>query len=365
MKGRLRLTLAAGAGLLALAYAGPAFGTYSPKIMTTSARPLNTITVAYRQADSDDASAALTFFAPPGMQADLSATPGTTLGSASAKVDVAGGTATAAGTVVVANQTDAMIAEFTKRCTGTSTHDAVWDLHTTISDIAIDIPASVDKVTGAAAAFASYEIRVCFRSPYIPVSQGGQPNGVKPLEAKLTLKDVFTPPAASDVPWTGLFIPWSVGTGKLNPLAAAESQAIASYPVQFRVRGKDVVTTRVVGRGRHRHRVSVHRGRIVGKLTAGGEGQAGAHVSIVVGGKLVAAGKTNANGGFAKLVPLRKTTVFTVTTGLAAQNVSGTCNPLVPISTQPLITPTCTGITAAGVLAQDTVAVKKVLSKKK
>jgi hypothetical protein len=366
MRGRFRFALAGGSVLLVLTVAGSAFGAYSPKITTTTAP--DSITVAYRQADSDDASAALTFFAPPGMQADLSGAVGATIGEARATVDIAGATTAATGTVLVANPADPTIAAFTTACTGTSTHDAVWDLHTTISDVAIDIPASVDKVTGPAAAFASYEIRVCFRSPYIPPAQGGQPNGVKPIEASLTLNGVFTPPAASELPWTGLFIPWAVGTGNLNIGAAAESQAIASYPVQLRLTGKDVVTTRVVGRGRHRHRVSTHRARIVGKLTSGGEGEAGAPYVLFAGRKRIAAGTTNGNGGFTKTIRLTKTTVFRATVARAPQDVTGgTCNPIVAIHTPGgPINPTCTGITAAGIAASsNAVTVRKKQPKKK
>ncbi len=365
MRQRLRFALVAGAALLALAFATPALAAYSPKLFAL-ASPGTVTTVGFTQAQGDDAGAAVIFYAPPGMQADFSAAPGAAIGAASAVLDIAGASTTATGTVVVANGADPAIAPLTTRCTGTATHTAVWLLHLTINDVPIDVPVSVDQTTGPEAAFSSYKLRICFRSPYIPPAQGGQPNGAKPFGAALAVGGVFTPPTASDLRWTGVFVPWKVGTGTLNPAGAAESQAIASYPVRFRITGKDVVTKRTVGRGRGRHLVTVHRARIAGRLTANGDGQAGASYTLFVGKKKVASGKTNANGAFTKLVALGKTTRFRAEANLDPQNASGSCNPLLPISTAPLILPTCSGLTTAGIAADsNAVTVKKKKPKRK
>jgi hypothetical protein len=349
MRQGLRFALAAGAGVLTLAFAGQALGAYQPKVLVTSSP--TSITVGYRQGSSDDASAALIFYVPPGMQADLSAAPGTTIGAAAAKIDVQGAQPTITGSVLVGNQADPTIAAFTTKCTGTASHAAVWVLHVTLNDQAIDVPASVDQAAGPETAFASYKIRICFRSPYIPENEGGQPLGIRPLEASLTLNGVFTPPSGAGLPWTGLFVPYAVGTGTVNPLAAAESQAIAGYPVQFTLSGKHVVKTKTVGKGRHRHRVRTHWARVSGQLRAGGDSQAGADYTLFAGAKRVATGQTNSNGSFTKLLRLTKTTTFRATATLAAADTTGDCNPLIPISVMPLINPTCTGLTAAGLQA--------------
>ena len=365
MRERLRFALVAGAALLALAFTTPALGAYGPKLFAL-ASPGTVTTVGFTQAQGDDAGAAVIFYAPPGMQADFTAAPGAPIGAASAVLDIAGASTTATGTVVVANPADPAIADATARCTLTSTHTAVWVLHLTINDVPIDVPVSVDQTTGPEAAFSSYKLRICFRSPYVPVAKGGQPNGAKPFGAALAVGGVFTPPKASDLRWTGLFVPYAVGTKNPNYAAAAESQAIASYPVRFGITGKDVVTKRVVGRGRARHVVTVHRARIAGRLTANAGGQAGASYTLFVGKKKVASGKTNANGAFTKLVPLGKTTRFRAEADLDPQNASGSCNPLLPISTAPLLLPTCTGLTTAGIAANsNTVTVKKKQPKRR
>jgi hypothetical protein len=267
---------------------------------------------------------------------------------------------------VVANPADPAIAPLTAACTGTSTHTAVWVLHLTINDLPIDVPVSVDQTAGPEAAFSSYKLSICFRSPYIPPAQGGQPNGAKPFAAALSVGGVFTEPSASDLRWTGLFIPWKFGTATPNLGAAAESQAVVSYPVKFGITGKDVVTHRVIGRRPHRRVVTVHKARIVGKITANGEGQAGVDYTLRAGGKKVASGKTNANGSFTRLIPLKKATRFTASASLAADNATGSCNPLIPLSTNPLIMPTCTGLTTAGIEADsNAVTVKKQKSTKR
>jgi len=350
MRERLRFALAAGTALAALVFAGPALGAYGPQLIALTS-PGSITTIGFTQAQTDDAGAALIFYAPPGMQADFSATAGTTIGAAAAVLDIAGGRADAAGTVVVANPADPAIAPLTTKCTGTATHAAVWLLHLTINDLPIDVPVSVDQTTGPEAAFSSYKIRICFRSPYIPPAQGGQPNGAKPFGAALTVGGVFTPPSARDLRWTGLFVPWKVGTGTLNPVLSAESQAVVSYPVTFRIAGKDVVTRRVVGRGRNRHVVTVHRARIAGKLNAGGVGKGGATYELFAGKKKVASGKTTSSGAFTKLIPLTKATRFRATADVDPQSAGGSCAPMIPISTNPLILPTCTGITQGGIAA--------------
>jgi len=356
MKGRVFPMLGT-AALFVLALAGPAFGYYTPTLSSsTSWTPTGVtgIQVGYRQLLTDDATAALTFYAPPAMQANLSEVPGTKIGFAYAGLDIAGAVAATSGPVVVANPADPAIAPLTAACTGTSTHAAVWLLHLTTNDVPIDVPVSVDPASGPEAAFASYTLRICFRSPYIP-AQAGQPNGIFGADLSFDA-GVFTPPASgSDLPWTGLFFPWKAGTGTINPAAAVESQSLASYPLSFRVTGKDVVSRHVVGQGRGRHVVTVHQARIVGRLTANGKGEPGGY--RVCNGDASApclpdvVGQTNANGMFTRLLPLKRTTRFTVSQYAEAQVPGVPCNPLIPISTNPLITPTCTDVTSAAITA--------------
>ena len=70
MRKRVRMALSAAAALVALAFVGEALAAYNPRI-TVSSSP-GSITIGYRQANEDDATAVVTFFAPAGAQPDLS-----------------------------------------------------------------------------------------------------------------------------------------------------------------------------------------------------------------------------------------------------------------------------------------------------
>jgi hypothetical protein len=178
----------------------------------------------------------------------------------------------------------------------------------------------------------------------------------------LSLSEVFTFPAAlarslqaAEFRWTGLFIPYVVGTRTPNPVNAAESQAIAGYPLRFTLQGKLVVKTKKV----RRRRVKTYWAQVSGQLRAGGEGVATAQVSITGGRKRVTA-RTNGSGSFSKLIRITRTSSFRATVSKPSGASSATCQPLIPISTAPLINPRCTGVTTAAITAtSNTATVRK------
>ena len=359
----LRLGLFACAGLLAFVLAGQALAAYAPKLTVTSG--VDSVTLGYQQDAGSDASARVVFYAPPGIQTDLSGAVGAQIGTGSATVAIlssGGATASASGTLLVADPASVPagftvpIAAISQACTQTTTHSAFWLLRATINDQPLEVPLFVDQTSGPEAQFSSLKIQVCFRSPYIPPAQGGQPLGVTPLEAHLTLTNVSFPVAGTAFPWTGLFIPYTVGTGSANPLAAAESQSIASYPITLSLSGKRIVKKVKVG---HR-RVKTYWARLSGRLNAGNAAVAGATVELRAGAKKVATVKTNARGSFSKTMRLKRTTSFGAHAVLAEAATSGTCTPLIPLSTSPLITPTCTVVSRAGIDAlSNTVRVRR------
>jgi hypothetical protein len=358
MNRNLRLALIAGMGLPTLAFAAPALGKYEPRIQAHTSP--NAVTVEASLApdltntDNDDATAAVIFYAPAGVTANLGQAVGTTIGNAAAvaAIGAAGGAqANLQGPVVVGDGTNATIQGFALACTGVVSHDAVWVLRVALEGQApLDVPAFVDRTTGAEAAFSSYRIRICFRSPYVPPEQGGQPLGVKPLVAALTLTGVFSyPTAGGTLRWTGVFVPYAVGTKNPNPLAAAESQSLVDLPVRLTLTGKLVVRTTRVGRGKKSRRVKRYYAQIRGQVRTGDSPRRGATYALNGGRFKVAEGTTNANGAFTKLIRIKRTTTFRAgAVDVRTIVPTGTCTPLIPISVSPLITPTCTGLTNAG-----------------
>jgi hypothetical protein len=360
MSHRVRSVLVACAGVVTLALAGPALGAYAPKVLVGSNTD-ESITIGYRQAADDDATARITFYAPLRATVDLSQAPGTRLGTATARaaIGAAGGAeANLAGPVLMGSAADPAIQGAALACTGSVSHDAVWILAVALQDQApLNVPAFVDLTTGAEAAFSTARIVVCFRSPYVPESEGGQPLGVKPLEATMTVNNVFTFPfVGGDFVWTGLYIPYAPGTKNVNVLAAAESQGVASLPVSFDLSAKRIVKRVKVGKRRVKRKFV----RLSGYLSEAGLGRSGAAVNILAGGKRVARARTNVNGFFRKTLRLKRTTRYQALATATAGDTSGTCNPLIPLSLQPLIQPTCTGLTVPAVAARsNTVRVRK------
>jgi hypothetical protein len=367
MTERLRLGLVACVGLLALASVAQASAAYAPKTSVISNTNGST-TIAYVQGADDDATARLTFYVPLGATLNMF-DPGTALGTATARaaIGAAGGAeASLSGPVVQGNAADPTIQATGAACTGTAEHAAVWILAVALQDQApLNVPAFVDPTTGGEALFSSAKIVICFRSPNVPENQGGQPLGVKPLEASMTLTATANdgPPALAfpftggTFLWTGLFIPYAPGTKTVNPLAAAESQALASLPVEFGLAGKRIPKRHKVGK---RRTVVTYTTRLVGNLSENGLSRDGVAVEILAGGKKVATARTNENGTFTKSLPLRKTTTYQARAAAASADTDLTCNPLIPLSIEPLLQPACTGVTEAALVAQsNAVRVKK------
>lgn len=359
MSKRLRIALTLGASLLALAFAGQALAAYTPRV-TFSSSP-QSVTVGYQQGNDDDATARITFFAPVGAEANLSQSVGTDIGGAFARVFATElqTEITLTGDVLVGDKTNATLQALGMVCTGTASHDAIWVLRVAVGSAEpLDIPAFVDRASGATATFSSLTITVCFRSPYIPPAQGGAPQGNKPLAARLTLNGVFSFPSASpSARWTGLFIPWAPGTATVNPLAAAESQVIAQQPVRFGLNAKLVRKTKKVKRKGKTVRVKVYRARLTGRLRAGGQAVSGAPVVLRAGKKAIAVTRTNSAGAFSRLVRLSKTTTFTATARRGPGASSDGCQPLIPLG--PGLNPTCTGVTIGEVTASASRTVRK------
>jgi hypothetical protein len=361
MRHGFRLALATSAGLLALGLGDEALGAYNPKVHMSLSTEQG-VTVGYTQGADDDASARLTFYSPVGMQLDLGAPLGATIGSASTRASIGsagGAVAQLSGPVLVGNGADPAVAAASVACTGQSTHNAVWILAVALQDQPpLNVPAFVDLTTGPEGTFSSSKVVVCFRSPYVPPDQGGQPLGVKPLEANLTLTDVYDyPGTVAALRWTGLFIPYAVGTKSPNPRQAAESQAIDKSPVAYAFSGKQVVKTKRIRRGKRVRRIKTYFARLTGRVQTGGDPRVGAPVTLLRNGKRVALVRTNARGRFTKTVPLPGSSVFVARLRSPSRDTSGDCVPVIPLA--PQLDARCTGLTLSGLSSDAGTTVRK------
>jgi hypothetical protein len=225
----------AGAGALALAAAGQALAAYTPKLVVQMGAPGTTIKLSIPS--TDDPTAKLTFYAPAGTGANLTATAGSTIGVLDAKATAAalgGATLPLTGSVQVRAATGTYIssgqqvplATAAMRCTGTTTHAAYWVLVLTAAGQTLEVPVLVDPVTTAPlSTVASYSLTICLPPSDIPESLGGAAFGAKVIEANFTVKDVFTPTAAGDNLWRLLATPYNPGKGTPNAPATVEAQS--------------------------------------------------------------------------------------------------------------------------------------------
>jgi hypothetical protein len=224
------------AGALALAAAGQALAAYSPKLVVQQASGGTTLRLAIPS--TDDPTAKLTFYAPAGTGANLSASAGSTIGTLDAKASagaLGGATLPLTGSVQVraadgtylSSGQQVPIATAATRCTGTATHAAYWVLVLSAAGQSLEVPLFVDPVPASQpfAPLVSFALTVCLPPSDIPESLGGAAFGAKVFEANFTVQGVFSAPSSGDNLWRLLATPYSLGKGTPNAAATVEAQS--------------------------------------------------------------------------------------------------------------------------------------------
>jgi hypothetical protein len=232
MKKSLRLALLACAGFAVLAFAEPALAKYDPvlQIEQTSYRLGAPATIDVFIAISDDAdpTAKLTILSPAGYSANLTAAPGTKIGSVVAIVKakaLGGARLPLAGDVLVANPADPTIQAASTRCTQTTTHSSTWVLNTSLQGQTVAIPVFVDQ------AGPLVKLQVCLPSPDIPEAAGGATFGAQLVLADFTVRGVFrNASTANGYEWAGIYTPYVAGTGTPNAPQTVEWRTYVGLP---------------------------------------------------------------------------------------------------------------------------------------
>jgi hypothetical protein len=297
MRRFIRLAIAAGAVVSALAFSGSALAAYSPSLTVTSSRNApgkpTAILLGHIQTAADDPTAKDTIYAPLGYGVNLSQAAGTKIGDVSARLILRGGgnaEVDVEGQVIADNP-----ALYTSNPCAPGLHAAVWKLNITVAGSPLTVPIYVDAVTaGPEAAFASAKIQLCLAGPI------GTPAGAQLLFALFDVNGVFTnPPNTSDRIWRATFTPYVPGTPNPNPGGTTEGQALAPGRVALSVKSK-----------------SLKRGRVIvsGKLLVDGRPYRGAEVELYVGTKKVGSARTNAAGNYTFRKKIKKKTRYIVQT---------------------------------------------------
>jgi hypothetical protein len=336
-----RLIVSAVVAAFALAFAGSALASYTPKLVVSQAGTKTTIHVTI--AKEDDATLKLTIYAPTTAPATLGQAPGSTIGTVSAQVNAKAISPDAilplTGVVQVADGTAPALAAAATQCTQTTAHAATWVLVLTAAGQTLQVPAWVDPTAGAEAAFGAGKLTVCLPSPDIPTSAGGATFGAKLLDVNFTVDGIFGASSAPLAIWPSVFTPYVAGTGTPNPAGTVLALGIEAQP-----------TFTLAAKAGKKGKVTFS-----GKLSASGIGGAGASIVISEGSKKLASTKTSASGSYTASAKLKKGS-HTVRAKATAADTDVTAQ---GCAAAPAGAPKCVSATVAGVsLTSNAVKVK-------
>ncbi|MGZ4353168.1 MAG: hypothetical protein ACXVZ4_06460 [Gaiellaceae bacterium] len=326
MRKTTRAVLLAAVGALALAFAGSALASFSPKLWASAGTG---VTIKVQVGAADDPTAKVTIYAPVGYQLKDPPPAGTVLGAITAQasaVDLGGAILPLTGNLVAADP-----AQYTgppNNVCVPGAHAQVWLLNLTAAGQTLQVPMYVDPTSGAAAAFASFTINVCLPPPDVPVGTPGRATfGAKLLSAEFTSSAV-TPSAAGGL-FHSLWTPYTPNQGTPNAAGTVEAQAKVGSPASLTLSGKKSGTKKV------------KKATLTAKLSPAA---AGTTVTFLAGGKKVASAKTNAGGIAVAAVRLAKLTSFTASATAPDSDLgSAGCAVTVPGSPFPCVDSTSKG----------------------
>ncbi|HEY5059836.1 MAG TPA: hypothetical protein VII51_12575 [Gaiellaceae bacterium] len=325
MRTGLRAALVAVAAMVAVLVAsGSALAAPNTATVVVSHSPM---TVGSSQATTIDITvpaatdpiAAINIYVPAGYSLNLSAAPGTTIGSvtAAALAHDAGLTLPLVGNVV----TDDPAAHTADAC-APGVHAAVWNLNLSVGGTTLVLPFYVDPTSGAEQALGAYKLEICLPPWDTPVGSVGRSfEGAQLLESSFTVKGIFTTPSSGGLQvWKALFTPYTPAAGTPNLAGTFEARALVPLPLSS--------TVKALKKGA-RYAVS-------GRLTEAGLPVSGASVVVYRGitpKKLTKTGSATSTSGSwsvtGKRVP-KKTLYFKSTATVAARDDTtlGCQNPL-------------------------------------
>jgi hypothetical protein len=285
----MRRGLLAGAAAVLVA-AGSARATPHLNVSATT----GTTTIAFTLAAADASPAHVSILADPTFASvELSAPPGTVLGTVAAKASagaLGGAVLPLTGTVKVvapdgtylSSGSQVPVANASAGCTGSPTHTTFWVLTLSAAGQSLEVPLSVDSIANSPITKAT--INLCLPSPYVPAPEGAA-FGVRLLEAILTIKGVF-PTTPGDYRWSSLVTTYAPGTATVQPGSTVETQALEHVP------GAVTFAARRSGKGK---------AAVSGKVTENGKPVANAAI-LVAGGRKPLRLKTSAAGTFKGVV---------------------------------------------------------------
>jgi hypothetical protein len=334
----MRIAPAASAALVALALAGPAAAAYKPKLVAGGGGGETTLHVTWRVAD--DATQAVTLYAPSAYTLDTTPAVGAKVGTARETiVETANGGVRVrpSGAITTADPTSPPLRAAATECTLNPLHEQVWTA-TLSGKNPVSLLIFVDRTTPAEAVLGSIKLQFCFRAPDVAEAQGGAPRGGKTVDLVLTVTSTLeAPTTAGDHLWHGLFTPYTSRTKTANRAGTVEAQSVLRVPRLVTLKAKRI--------GKEL--------RLTGQVSEGGNPLGGASVTIFKNGHRVGTVKTNEDAGFSVTLALPRRASFSVRAVVEERTTSCEGTPVAPAG--------CTGATVAGF----TVHSKKVVVRRR
>jgi hypothetical protein len=222
MTKRSRSLMAACSGLLALAFAAPGLAAYQPQltVQQSNYKPgaATTVGIVVAADPNDDPTAHVSIFSPEGYASNLGQAPGAAIGKAFLVLqssELPGGFVPVSGSIAAGNP--AAFQTESQTCTGSPVSQHVWALTASVEGQALELHVFVNTV-----------------GPYVvqqicPPPPQSLPFHAKLFIANLTIKGVFTNPAASNgYQWAADFTPYA-GTVP-NPAGIVEYRSYVGLP---------------------------------------------------------------------------------------------------------------------------------------
>jgi len=213
---KVRLAVTSLIALIALASATTAAAAYGSATLSVSYGPGGATRIVAASSATDDATARAAIIVPAGTALDVSAAPGTKVGTVKAQVSalaLGGALLPLAGDIVVA-AAGTVPAEAQTACLGTLPVTATYLLVLQAAGQTINLPAYLTPTNATLAGFGTSQLVFCLSPPDVPVDKGGATFGAKFLSADMTFTGVFSPLTTAG--WVGLWTPWTPLTGVVN-----------------------------------------------------------------------------------------------------------------------------------------------------
>lgn len=254
MKKTIRVAVAAGAAIGALAFAGSALAAYtSPKIVASSQGAAG-MRIGAVVANTDDPTARVAIYIPNGYTIGT-ATAGSKLGTVTATAaaaDLGGAILPLTGELdaVDPNTLTAAQKAGVSICLNGQSATQTWVLHLTAAGQTLDVPMLVVPAAGPEATVGyQAKLLVCLPPPDVPSGTPGRAQfGAKLLSATFGVSAIAAPAATGDSRFTSVFTPYNPGVGTVNAAGTVETQSVVHVPTKLTLTytKKRVLTTKLV-----------------------------------------------------------------------------------------------------------------------